>query len=143
MKIPMNVCVPERRASVMPARTGGFWWRSAVTAALLALAAHPLLAGDLADVKARGKLVVVIFPNQDIPFVRVKLDALRQRNLKLTERRDPADFDGIDIDVMEGFAKSLGVKLEVFTLASSFGDLIPSLLRREGDVVANSLTITA
>ncbi len=127
----------------MLAKRVGFFGRSALAIAFLALVAHSVSAGDLADVKARGKLVVVIFPNQDIPFVRVKLDALRQRNLKLTERRDPADFDGIDIDVMEGFAKSLGVKLEVFTLASSFGDLIPSLLHREGDVVANSLTITA
>jgi ABC-type amino acid transport substrate-binding protein len=127
----------------MPTKILGFLARCALAAAFLALLAHPLLAGDLADVKARGKLVVVIFPNQDIPFVQVKLDVLRERKLKLTEMRDPADFDGIDIVLMKGFAGSLGVGLEVHTLTSGFGELVPSLLRREGDVVANSLTITA
>lgn len=116
--------------------------RCLLLAALLALTAYPLAAGDLADVKARGKLVVVIFPNQDIPFVQVKLDALQTRKLKLTEMRNPDDFEGIDIDVMKGFAKSLGVGLEVHTLTSGFGELVPALLRREGDAVANSLTIT-
>jgi ABC-type amino acid transport substrate-binding protein len=110
--------------------------------AVLALAAQPLRAGDLADVKARGKLIAVIFPNQDIPFVQVKLDALREGSLKLPEMRNPDDFDGIDIALMKGFAKSLGVGLEVHTLTEGFGQLAPSLVRREGDVVANSLTIT-
>ncbi len=127
----------------MLAKRTGFFGRSALAIAFLALVAHPLLAGDLADVKARGKLVVVIFPNQDIPFVQVKVDALRERKVKLTEMRDPADFEGIDIVLMQGFAKSLGVGLETHTLTSGFGELVPSLLRREGDVVANSLTITA
>jgi ABC-type amino acid transport substrate-binding protein len=126
----------------MPAKNGGFFGRRALVVASLALISTPLLAGDLADVKARGKLVVVIFPNQDIPFVRVKLDALQDRKVSLPEMRDPDDFDGIDIDVMKGFAGSLGVGLEVHTLTVGFGELVPSLLRREGDVVANSLTIT-
>src|SRR5262245_37795110 len=116
--------------------------RRAVASAVLALAAHPLLAGDLADVKARGKLVAVIFPNQDIPFVQVNLDAISEGKLKLPEMKNPDDFDGIDIAVLKGFARNLGVGLEVHTLTTGFGELVPSLLRREGDVVANSLTIT-
>lgn len=126
----------------MPTKILGLIERCALATALLTLAAQPLVAGDLADVNARGKLVVVIFPNQDIPFVQIKLDALRERKLKLPEIRDPAVFDGIDVVLMKGFAKSLGVGLEVRTLTSGFGELLPSLLRREGDVVANSLTIT-
>jgi len=127
---------------MQPVREKGLMGRLALALAALALAAQPLLAGDLADVKARGKLVAVIFPNQDIPFVKVKLDALQERKLKLTEMRNPDDFEGIDIAVMKGFAKSLGVGLEVHTLTSGFGELVPALLRRDGDVVANSLTIT-
>lgn len=126
----------------MPAKSGGLLGRCAPAMALLALIAHPLVAGDLAEVKARGKLVAVIFPNQDIPFVQVKLDALRERKLKLPEMRDPEDFDGIDLSILKGFARSLGVGLEVHTLTTGFGELVPSLVRREGDVVANSLTIT-
>jgi polar amino acid transport system substrate-binding protein len=128
---------------MQPVGEKGFMGRLALALAALALAAQPLLAGDLADVKARGKLVVVIFPNQDIPFVKVKLDALQEGKLKLTEMRNPDDFEGIDIALMKGFAKSLGVGLEVHTLTSGFGELVPALLRREGDIVANSLTITA
>ncbi len=110
---------------------------------ILALLAPPLAAGDLADVKARGKLVAVIFPNQDIPFVQVRLDKMQEGGLKLTEMRNPDDFKGIDIALLKGFAESLGVGLEVHTLTTGFGELVPSLLRREGDLVANSLTITA
>lgn len=124
------------------AESRGSLGRLAPALTLLALIAHPLAAGDLADVKARGKLVAVIFPNQDIPFVQVKLENMRERNLKLTEMRNPDDFQGIDIVLMKGFAKSLGVGLEVHTLNTGFGELVPALLRRDGDLVANSLTIT-
>ena len=126
----------------MPAVDRRFLGCCASLLAVLGLLAHPLVAGDLADVKARGKLIMVIFPNQDIPFVEVKLDAMRERNLKLPEMRDPEDFDGIDIVAMKGFARSLGVGLEVHTLTTGFGELVPALLRHEGDLVANSLTIT-
>jgi ABC-type amino acid transport substrate-binding protein len=56
--------------------------------------------------------------------------------------RDPAAFQGLDVELLKGFAAKLGVKLEIHSLTSSYGELIPALLRREGDLVANSLTIT-
>jgi ABC-type amino acid transport substrate-binding protein len=108
----------------------------------LVLLPTPSQASDLADVKARGKLVMVCFANQDDVFVSANLDAMRERHLKLSEMRDPDAFQGLDVELLKGFARKLGVRLEVHSLTSSYGELIPALLRSEGDVVANSLTIT-
>lgn len=114
-------------------------WAAALVLLLLPRMA---VAGDLAEVKARGKLVMVCFANQDDPFVSANLDAMRERGLKLSEMRDPNDFQGLDVELLKGFAKSLDVKLEIHSLTSGYNELIPALLRREGDLVANSLTIT-
>jgi ABC-type amino acid transport substrate-binding protein len=117
-------------------------WAAAGLGLLCIVVACPLHAGDLADIKARGKLVLVCFPNQDIPFVQVDVDAMRQRKLKLGEMRDPEMFMGLDVDVMKGFAKSLGVALEIRPFTKSFGELIPAMLHHKGDLIADSLTIT-
>jgi ABC-type amino acid transport substrate-binding protein len=99
-------------------------------------------AGDLADVKARGKLVMLCYPTQTNPFISVHLDALRERNLKLAEARDPELFRGLDLELVKGFAKSLGVTLEVHALTTGYDALLPALVRGEGDLVASSLTDT-
>jgi polar amino acid transport system substrate-binding protein len=114
----------------------------------LALAASALLSGglaqasDLADVKAKGKLVVVTFPLIEDSFMAVDVEAMRRLGVALKDLRDPSAFKGIDLDLTRGFAESLGVALEIRPNVVGYGDLIPALDRREGDVAASSFAIT-
>jgi membrane-bound lytic murein transglycosylase F len=48
---------------------------------------------------------------------------------------------GFDYELGKRLAQSLGVRAQ-FVVPSAWGDLIPSLLRGEGDVIAGELTIT-
>src|SRR5579864_2821888 len=98
--------------------------------------------GDLAAVKQRGKLVMLTYPVQGTHFISANLDAMRERGLKLVELRQPELFQGIDVDLMSGFARSLGVALEIHAITGGYGALIPALLAREGDLVASEFTIT-
>ncbi|HEV7515611.1 MAG TPA: transporter substrate-binding domain-containing protein, partial [Thermoanaerobaculia bacterium] len=82
------------------------------------------------EVKTRGKLVMLSFPDMESPFIRVDVD------------RGLGHFTGIDYDVLSGFAHSLGVPLEVRAVKPAFAELVPALLRGEGDVVASSFSIT-
>lgn len=109
---------------------------------LLCLAAHAAGAGDLADVKARGKLIMVTYPLQRSFFSSVNLDRMRERNLKFGDLRQPDEFQGIDIDLMSGFARHLGVALEIHPINEGWGALVPSLIAGMGDLVASELTIT-
>jgi ABC-type amino acid transport substrate-binding protein len=86
--------------------------------------------GSLAAVKARGKLVMLCFPHQENPFIRVKTEI------------DLNHYEGIDLEVMEGFARSLGAALEVHQVKPSFAALVPALLAGQGDVIASSFSIT-
>jgi ABC-type amino acid transport substrate-binding protein len=95
-----------------------------------AAAASVASASTLAEVKARGKLVVLAFPHQESPFIRVKVEV------------DLNHYDGIDYEIAEGFAKSLGVALEIRPVKPSFAELVPALLRGEGDLIASSFSIT-
>jgi glutamate transport system substrate-binding protein len=99
-------------------------------------------AGDLADVKSRGKLVVVTFPLVEDSFMAVDVEAMRKLGKSLKDMQDPQYFHGIDLELMKGFAQSLGVKLEIRPELSGYGGLIPALDRREGDVAASSFAIT-
>lgn len=99
-------------------------------------------AGDLAGVHARGKLIMLTYPVQGTHFISADLDALRQGGQKLTEARAPRFFRGIDVELMNGFARRLGVALEVHPITGGYGELLPALLRGEGDLVASELTIT-
>ena len=99
-------------------------------------------AGDLADVKARGKLVVLTFPLVEDAFMAVDVEAMRRLGVPLKDMHDPENFRGIDLDLMRGFAATLGVKLEIRPELSGYGGLIPALDRREGDVAASSFAIT-
>jgi ABC-type amino acid transport substrate-binding protein len=87
-------------------------------------AAH---ATTLADVKARGKLVVLVYPDTDSPFLA---------------RVAPGRFDGVDFSILRGFAASLGVTLEIREIVR-YEDLLPSLARGDGDVVAGGVSITS
>jgi ABC-type amino acid transport substrate-binding protein len=100
------------------------------------------LAGDLADVKTRGKLVMLTFPAVEDPFVAVDVEAMRTAGLKLADMRDPEAFHGVDVDLVKGFAQSLGVKLEMRPQTGGYGELLPALLAGQGDLVASRLTIT-
>ncbi len=97
---------------------------------LLLLIPGIVRASSLADVKSHGKLVVLSFPHQESPFIRVKTEI------------DLNHYDGIDYEILEGFAKSLGVRLEIHPVKPSFAELVPALLRGEGDVIASSFSIT-
>lgn len=112
------------------------------TALLTAFLGSAVQAGDLADVKARGKLVMLTFPAVEDPFVAVDLEAMRTLGLKLTDMKDPENFRGIDVEIVKGFAKSLGVKLEMSPQTGGYGELLPALLAGKGDLVASRLTIT-
>lgn len=119
----------------------GAGWLLAFASALLLLA-RTAGAGDLADVKARGKLVMLCYPSQNSNFVSPDLDAMREHNLKLAELRNPDHFRGLDLDLVRGFAKSLGVELEIHPVTTGYDALLPALANRQGDVVASSLTVT-
>jgi polar amino acid transport system substrate-binding protein len=99
-------------------------------------------AGDLANVKSRGKLVLVTFPLVEDSFMEVDVEAMRKLGKSLKDMQDPEHFRGIDLELMKGFAQSLGVKLQIRPELSGYGGLIPALERREGDVAAGSLAIT-
>ena len=92
--------------------------------------ASPRGGSSLAAVKARGKLIMLCFPHQESPFIRVDVEIGIDQ------------YDGIDYEIMTGFARSLGVTLEVHPVKPSFATLVPALLAGEGDVIASSFSIT-
>jgi polar amino acid transport system substrate-binding protein len=107
------------------------------------LAAGVAASGDaasaLAKVKARGKVALVCFPHQDNPFVHVNLAAGPMKKVGTS-----ADFEGIDVDLVAAFARSLGVSLEVRPISTpSYAELIPAILAGQGDLIASSFSITA
>ncbi|MEM1207543.1 MAG: transporter substrate-binding domain-containing protein [Acidobacteriota bacterium] len=99
-------------------------------------------APSLEEIQSRGTLVLLCFPHTESEFVRADLGRLQATGQPLTELRDPSAFSGIDIDLISAFAESLGVELEIQPVVTSYSDLIPALLRGEGDLVASSFTIT-
>jgi polar amino acid transport system substrate-binding protein len=90
------------------------------------LAAVPARGGDLAQLKERGRLVMLSYPHPVSLFVK---------------QPRPGEFEGLDYDLVKTFARALGVELEVRPV-TSFDDLIPELLAGRGDVVASSFSIT-
>jgi ABC-type amino acid transport substrate-binding protein len=99
-------------------------------AAPQAPSASPRGGSAVAAVKARGKLIMLCFPHQESPFIRVDVEIGIDQ------------YDGIDYEIMTGFARSLGVTLEVHPVKPSFATLVPALLAGEGDVIASSFSIT-
>lgn len=90
--------------------------------------------GDLQEVKKRGKLVMICFPQQGSPFVHAMVEELGEKGLNV--------FGGTDVVLLRHFAAELGVELEVRPVRGAIADMIPALLRHEGDLVANALGIT-
>jgi polar amino acid transport system substrate-binding protein len=84
----------------------------------------PASAGHLADVKARGKLVVGI--SDAIP--------------PFTFRRSGGEPVGYDVDLLRGVADRIGVKLEMVSLAET--ERISALQQGKVDLVASTFTRT-
>lgn len=102
---------------------------------LLLSAASPLAAqSDLQEVKKRGKLVMLCFPQQGSPYVHAMVEELGEKGLSV--------FGGTDVVLMRRFAAELGVELEVKPVRPAIAAMIPALLNKEGDLVANALGIT-
>ena len=91
-------------------------------------------ASDLQVIRRTGKLTMLCWPHQESSYVRRMVEEYGEEGLKR--------FTGIDVEILRGFAKSLGVELEVRPMTESFGQLIPSLLAKDGHVIGSSLTIT-
>jgi ABC-type amino acid transport substrate-binding protein len=92
--------------------------------AVLVLAAVPAVAGDLAEVKARGSLrVLAVMLNQDNAFIAAEAGT------------------GFDREVLEGFCSFHRLRLEVVPL-SSWGGLIPALQQGKGDLIAGRFNVT-
>lgn len=102
--------------------------------ALPALGQAPAGPSDLQEVKQRGKLIMLCFPQQGSPFVHAMVDELGEKGLNV--------FGGTDVVLLRRFATELGVELEVRPVRPAIADMIPALLRREGDLVANALGVT-
>ncbi len=111
---------------------------SAPAPAAAATPASRATGSDLARVKKSGKLVMLTFPHQQNPFIRVNLE-----KGAMVRSGSAEYFRGFDVDLMSGFARKLGVALEIHPVSEpSYGALIPDLLAGQGDLIASSLTIT-
>jgi ABC-type amino acid transport substrate-binding protein len=99
--------------------------KAAVFACALAVAV-PAAAADLADVKTRGALRVLVMPlGPADEFFPVPMQART----------------GFDRDVLDGFARLHRIKLEVVPV-EGWDNLIPALLQGRGDVIAGRFTVT-
>ncbi len=98
-----------------------------VLASVLALASVASVhGGDLADVKARGVLRVVVMPlNPRDEFFAYP----------------PGARPGFDREVLDGFARLHRITLEVIPI-EGWDNLIPALLQGKGDVIAGRFTVT-
>jgi len=91
----------------------------ALVAAALLHGAPPLAASDLAEVKQRGALRVIIAADESPDTFSLA----------------PAARPGFEREIMQRFATLQGVRLDVVR-AAGYADRIPMLLRGEGDVIA-------
>ncbi len=85
---------------------------------------------------------MLCFPKLDGPYVRPRLEVLRERGVPLNELHDPEAYAGIDVDLVRGFAADLGVELVIQPITTSYQDLVKALVEGQGDLIASSLTIT-
>jgi len=99
--------------------------RAILGLALLAGTASPL-AADMQQIQKRGTLRVLVMP-----------DARRPEFFCLKPGTPP----GLDHELLEGFAKLHRLKLEPVPV-SAWDALIPSLLERNGDLIAGRFTAT-
>jgi ABC-type amino acid transport substrate-binding protein len=97
--------------------------------------------GELAEVKARGKLIVAVFPLQDRPTLSIDLDVMRQQGLTLDQLHKAEDFKGVDVDLVKGFAASLGVELELHVVNTGVKDLLQVVVDRKADLAASGIGV--
>jgi polar amino acid transport system substrate-binding protein len=79
----------------------------------------------MADLKARGEVIMLCSPHPRSDFIR----------------RDGSGFWGLDYEILKTFAAAHDIELRVLTVPN-FSDLIPWLLEGKGDVIASSFSIT-
>ncbi len=91
-------------------------------------------ASDLAEIRRSGKLTMLCWPHQESSFVRRMVAEYGAEGLRR--------YTGIDVEILLGFAESLGVVLDIQPMRNSFAELIPALLAGEGQLIGSSLTIT-
>ena len=127
MRLPATMTFPAAMrltaATKLPARfaTVGF-----VVLASLA-AASPAAARSVAEIKRSGELVMLSYLGANESFLR---------------RAPGGGYEGLDYELVAGFARTLGVRLRVVA-KPRFVELIPALLAGEGDLIASTMSITA
>ncbi len=85
-------------------------------------------APDIARIKERGSLIVAQLPSEQSPFFF----------------RDGAnDWAGIDVELAQGIADGLGVKLAFNRDAQTFNDLVTIVARGDADIVISKLSRTS
>lgn len=100
-------------------------WSVAAAAAVVATAASPVTA-DLAEVKQRGTLRLLVILDDDEPeFVSPRADGA----------------PGFDRELLDGFARLHQVGVELVP-ASDWGALVPQLLQGRGDLIVGRFTAT-
>jgi polar amino acid transport system substrate-binding protein len=105
-------------------RIRAFFVSTVVT--LVVLSAHsPIRAENLADIKARGELIMLCFPHSTSEFIR----------------QSGGDYEGMDYEILKTFAAAHKVELTVLPVPE-FSALIPWLLEGKGDVIASAFSIT-
>ncbi len=98
---------------------------------------EPLEVSHRADIEERGQLRMLCFPRQASTFVRVNLAAG-----PMSPAGGPEHFLGIDVDLMQRFAESLGVELQIVPVREpGYAGLIPDLLEGRGDLIATAYSI--
>jgi ABC-type amino acid transport substrate-binding protein len=116
--------------------------RIVVLSLVVLLATTVTAASDLESIQSRGKITMLCVPHQENVFVHTKVEVGAMPKVGTTDQ-----FAGVDVELMAGFAGSLGVDLEIRPVLGeeglpSYAHLIPALLRGEGDVIASSFSIT-
>ena len=104
--------------------------RSATLASLalaLLTAAQPAAARSVAEIKKSGELVMISYLGGNESFLRAV---------------PGGGYEGLDYELVAGFARTLGVRLRVVP-KPRFVELIPALLAGEGDLIASTMSITA
>ncbi|HET9766742.1 MAG TPA: transporter substrate-binding domain-containing protein [Thermoanaerobaculia bacterium] len=98
--------------------------------ALLALGlfatATPAAARSVAEIRKSGELVMLSYLGANESFLRALPGGA---------------YEGLDYELVAGFARTLGVRLRVVA-KPRFIELIPALLAGEGDLIASTMSIT-
>ncbi len=95
-----------------------------------------------AEVQSRGHLTMLAFPTLTSNWIRPKMAALQESGLTLADLHDSEAYEGKDLELIRGFAESLGVELRIQAITTNFGDLVRAVAEGGGDLAASSVTIT-